>query len=243
MSDDVKMAIRLWRVALTTLELRDLEYSRTLESFRELPPSYTVEFDASLWGLGIVLFKVDESGKEIAMTAIKIKLPFDLHGDPSYQNTAEFIGALMGLASLVYLGLEEIAIRVRGDSVSALSWVSDMKFGEKRSRRAAIVYIMLLSTFGLHVPDQVHLPGEDNWVCDGLSRDKDPAELGFTDEMVLDVSKIPVLSEILGSLDPTDLIETEGDMRGAFASAPRMIQRLSMDRVLPTLHAPVYPLS
>jgi hypothetical protein len=46
--------------------------------------------------------------------------------DSQFQNSAEFIAATIGLLGLVLLGLDGSAVRLRGDSMSALCWGAKM---------------------------------------------------------------------------------------------------------------------
>ena len=43
--------------------------------------------------------------------------------DSSYQNLSEFIGATLGMIGLIKLGVKGVDVSMRGDSVSALTWV------------------------------------------------------------------------------------------------------------------------
>jgi len=59
--------------------------------------------------------------------------PFILETDSSYQNTAEFIAVVAGVALLVRRGFCNKSLHMKGDNVSSLRWGKDERFKPVRS--------------------------------------------------------------------------------------------------------------
>ena len=78
------------------------------------------EFDASLSGIGIVWFDVQED-TEVAMGVCALStVALAFKDDSSYQNLSEFMAAIvaaLGFIRLVYTGKN---LLLRGDSITAL---------------------------------------------------------------------------------------------------------------------------
>ena len=69
---------------------------------------------------------------------------------------------------------------------------------------------MAFATIADLVVDQgIHIPGERNIVCDGLSRDKYACEFGYGNELVFDLSTHPAVSAVLEACNPLLTADTE----------------------------------
>ena len=63
---------------------------------------YMIEFDASLEGGGLKVFDTQGTrNHEVVVGAGALMFNFLLEGDSSYQNSCEFLGALIGLVTLL----------------------------------------------------------------------------------------------------------------------------------------------
>ncbi len=60
--------------------------------------------------------------------------------DSGYQNTAEFIGAILSLIGLLQMGIRDVAIEVRGDSMAALTWTIKGRTKGDLATNAAMVF-------------------------------------------------------------------------------------------------------
>ena len=58
------MAIRCWRAMLYLVHFDETHFTRPLFSFKDDPPVYIVEFDASLKGAGVVWYRRHGSTEE-----------------------------------------------------------------------------------------------------------------------------------------------------------------------------------
>ena len=100
-------------------------------------------------------------------------LSLEFGDDSGYQNTSEFLAATVGI--LTYLRVAEndgshVVIDLRGDSVSALQWANTSRFNSKSVHRAAVLFTLLLVRQRVVIADVEHVAGEDNGICDDLSR-------------------------------------------------------------------------
>jgi len=161
--------------------------------FREAPPSALVEFDGSLTGVGFRVFALDPTG-ETLLAAGGISCHFGLDGDSSFQNAMELTALVAGVSALGGLGLRDLTVRLRGDSVSVLQWVSggSSRVNSCTARSPA----MALSALCTHLnvvfdPGVIHIPSAENAICDTLSR-------GDTQYL----STLPAGARALGASDP-----------------------------------------
>ena len=95
-----------------------------MESFRAEKLPVIIDFDASLSGAGILWYERQQDEDEISLGGAAVDLRLLRFGtDSSFQNTAEYIGCVLGLIGLVMQGVRNVDVEVRGDSMSALTWV------------------------------------------------------------------------------------------------------------------------
>ena len=212
-----RISVRLWRTMLVALHLDEKTFARSFDSFRLHPMSEIIgEFDCSLEGAGILIYRrTPTSGDEqlVGGGAVSL-LPLGFGVDSSFQNTAEFIGAILVIVVMLRIGMKEIKICLRGDSISALTWASEERFKGENINNAAIVFISLMTLAQAEIIEHQHIPGEDNWRCDGLSRPslrKTAADLGLENITIIDMNGDPIVTEILELCDPRLSIATEED--------------------------------
>jgi hypothetical protein len=214
LTTDTKRCILLWRMFLCVLELDRTEFTRPLESFRtSFPLSHpiTVEYDASLYGIGIIFFST-AMGREEPLWVTQIKLPFPLSNDSSFQNTVEFIAVVMAVACLVFKGVSPLLLNLRGDNTTSLKWGTSEVFRRGRSRATAMCFTALGITYDFHILASEHLAGVDNKRCDSLSRPAlhvSPHDLGFLETQIIPFHSIPSLEALLLLCDPT--LDTTSD--------------------------------
>ena len=171
--------VLMWRSYLVVLRLDESTHSRPFDSFCSSPPTIRIEYDASLFGIGVALstrtdVTVDEWSLEVYS---QIVLPYDLEGDSSYQNSCEFLAIVLGLAIAARLGHRNFTFHVCGDNTTSLAWATSGRVRSDRSRATAIMYTALVTRIGAHFGTSEHVRGVDNVIMDGLSRGLDPAGL------------------------------------------------------------------
>ena len=112
--------ISCFRVLLGLTAIDRISFARPIESYQLAEQDVTIEFDASLTGVGLLYYQ--RSGTtEILLGggAVDISM-LNFKSNPAYQNTAEFIAAILGIRGLRHLGISTRSISLRGDSITAL---------------------------------------------------------------------------------------------------------------------------
>ncbi len=90
----------------------------------------------------------------------------------------------MGLVVLASKGIRGVTIMARGDSISALEWMTGEKFKAGRSRAAVTLFLELCRRFDLQMhTDYTHIYSEENDPCDRLASQK-PRAPGSRDDAV-----------------------------------------------------------
>jgi hypothetical protein len=182
LTQSAKRAIWMWRVTLALLRWDRLSLSRTFQSFVKEPrASYLLVSDASLSGFGGQVFDL-RSGEPVLVGVLREQFPSEYNLDESsFQNLAEFVGILALVLMLVVRGVTGVSFVVRGDSKTALKWVSSQKYGRAdRNNNASLLFTLLMTKFKLQVHSTEFLRSKENHLCDALSRGVDMASYGPT---------------------------------------------------------------
>jgi len=205
--------IRLWRVILCMMELQASRFCRDIWSFSKKESSYAIEYDASLTGLGILLYhRQQESDPFVLWKVGSISTHFAVGQDASYQNAMEFIAIVIAVSILIQLGARNSTVSVKGDNKSSLAWVLTERFKGSRSQRATVVYVALGVHFNLIVGEVTHVAGTDNDLCDRLSRGVEPSTLGFDSKDTILFQEDSVTSQLLQLCDPVLELSAECDL-------------------------------
>jgi hypothetical protein len=86
-----KVAILLWRVVLCAQSIDDLHFSRPFYSFLRRFRGLVIKFDASVQGIGFLVYERDEEGNETLVGGGAVSLE-EMHFTQSdFQNVSEFI--------------------------------------------------------------------------------------------------------------------------------------------------------
>jgi hypothetical protein len=59
LSLEAQITLQLWKCFFIMLEINPTRYARDITSFASVSPAYTIEYDASLTGLGVILYQID----------------------------------------------------------------------------------------------------------------------------------------------------------------------------------------
>lgn len=216
--EEAQMAIRGWRAMLYLVSFDEQRYTRRMESFQPEQLEYIVEFDASLSGAGILWFKRMTDGSEVSLGGSAVDLRgFEFGSDSSFQNTAEYIACIIGMAGLALLGVRGTDIEIRGDSVAALTWAETERPRGHLVTNASMVFTLLSICFGLDVKNGVHISGEDNWRCDRLSRICEHGgnisdvldEIGLSQTVVINLQENAQVQTLLAGCNPGRKLEGE----------------------------------
>ena len=107
-----------------SLHVNPASFARPFQSFRVRPATHTIEYDASLTGMGVVVWRGGLVGPpRVLMGFAVLPSPFMATMDSSFQNTYEYLAILLGLLLTKSLGLRDGVFAVLGDSRSSLAWV------------------------------------------------------------------------------------------------------------------------
>ena len=179
-SPDTRCEIAMWRAFLILLRTEAVRVVRPLHSFRPTPPTVRIEYDASLTGLaaGVSVY-CHHSSQFLLLAYTATPVPFDAGTDSSYQNTCEFLAVLLGLLLAHQHGLRDFRYHLLGDSRASLAWASTGRTPSLRARRANVTFSLLTLHLDCSLALTTHVPGVENIIYDGLSRDTSPILLGL----------------------------------------------------------------
>jgi hypothetical protein len=140
--------------------------------------------------------------------------PFEFEEVSSYQNTAEYIGVILGLIAMVKLGFQRVDVQIRGDSISALTWAETGRPRGELVTNASSVFTLLCVATSLTVRKATHLEAKDNWRCDTLSRTLKPVkevmiDIGRGEYDVIDLSSDKAAMGLFAKCNPGLLIDGE----------------------------------
>ena len=99
LSNEARLALRLFRALFILSIIREDSWTRSWGSFEVVEPQFIIEFDASLFGGGVIFYVVDNDAQcevRLGSTAFSLRI-LDFREDSSFQNAAEFIAAVIGV--------------------------------------------------------------------------------------------------------------------------------------------------
>ena len=220
LSSEAVIAIQCWRAMLCLVRYRETEFTRTIESFAPTTPVIVAEFDASLKGAGLIWF-ARGGGTEVALGVCAVDLSFlEFGDDSSYQNLAEFIGAIIAVAGQILLGFSGRSLALRGDSVTANTWAFTERPRGSIVTNASMVWTLLCLAADINVTEVTHIAGVDNKNCDFLSRKgthpttsiaEDVQRMGLGNVAVLDLCGADSAIDIVRLCDPRVKLDSEED--------------------------------
>jgi hypothetical protein len=223
LKEDARIAIEIWRASIVLLGVDRSRFSKPMVSFLPQAPKVTVQFDASLKGLGFLLTN-DVSGGLLG--GGRASFPFDLGGDSSHQNTCEFIAVVMALVAVARSGRTGISIRLIGDSTVALKWSKKESWSGELSMKAAVVFLLFSVAFDIHVEEAEHILGVNNEPCDDMSRDVSPELVGVPIDRVIEVEGHGVCQSLLRLCDPRVLVTSGDSFLSLWAEVQRSIKEI-----------------
>ena len=219
---------------LCLVRYRETEFTRTIESFAPTTPVIVAEFDASLKGAGLIWF-AREGDTEVALGVCAVDLSFlEFGDDSSYQNLAEFTGAIIAVAEQIILGLSGRGLALRGDSITANTWAFTERPRGSIVTNASMVWTLLCLAADVNVTEVTHIVGVDNTNCDFLSRKgshpttsvaEDAQRMGLGDVAVLDFFGADSTVDIVGLCNPRVKLDSEEDFIRFWVQAKTAIDR------------------
>jgi hypothetical protein len=217
MSEECATVVRIFRAMLMCIGADAWNFGRRMDAFR-VPKqwTYVVEFDASLFGVGVIIYEVSSDGLETPIGYAGWSLSqLNFGEDSSYQNSAEFIAGILGLLCIIKMKLPRDGLKLRGDSTSALMWTHTYKFRSDKAQAAALYFVHLILKGNMKLVEPEFINGKVNWRSDWISREWDMDELGRKDERLKGIKKIDWdCSEVLNIVKPKQSWAKEEDFLG-----------------------------
>jgi hypothetical protein len=222
-----KLTIRFFRAILAIgLCSTDgaVHLSRSFRSFHRRSARYVVEFDASLTGLGLLFYAI-ENGIEVPVAHAQVNITcLGFAQDSAYQNTAEFIGGVFAMRGLYMLGMHREPAIFRGDSTSALSWIQRVGVKSDAAAAAAVVFAYQAIFYGFAGLKTEHQAGIDHTLADSRSRQGTLAELGpaWAKKPEIDLQAAPLLAICA----PGRTFHTDDDLCTFLADVKEEVRRI-----------------
>ena len=178
---ETRVAVGLWQIALCVLRLEPMRFARSLSSFKKAPRRRAkINYDASLDGVGwsFELIVEDVNYKRFGSH----KFPYGIF-ESKNQNTCEFIAIIAAVCSLITFAekidknarqMEGFALQIVGDNTTSLVWSGSGVVNSALCHRASVIFSIICMRYSLSVEETIHIAGEENVVCDALSRQFGP---------------------------------------------------------------------
>ena len=222
-----QLVIRLFRalLAIGLIETDDpalSRHSRLMASFLRKEIAHVIDFDACLDGVGL-LFSTIVSGSEVPIASAQIDISsLGFEGDSSFQNSAEFVAAVFAGRGAFHLRWSG-PVLYRGDSMSALSWVTKERVKSNAASPAGVIFSFQCSCYGFQGISTSHVPGVENVLADSRSRKGSLADLGpiWASKPELDLQP----AHLLPLLSPTIDLTTNNSFWSFLKDAQREVSR------------------
>jgi hypothetical protein len=198
LDDDLRRVLQIFRAIFLSAMLDELVFTRTLESFQPGKPQMMIEFDASLSGGGILYFD-GVSGSYLGASTIDI-CSLNFNDESKFQNYAEFTVAVIGLIGALYLRPNVKHVAFRGDSISALTWLSTGMVKSDIAYNLSTIFIKLCVDYKLEISEVTHIPGVENTSADMLSRNGSISDVRKIDSRVTNDKLLIIPCSVLLSL-------------------------------------------
>lgn len=179
LDDTALTALRL----VKSLVVRHLSLAGARYSFDFFAPrraTWVVEYDGSIHGIGGRVFELVD-GVEHLRLCISLDLPESIAAHPDrelIQNGCELLAASVSVAAILSLGVRDVGLHLRGDSVVSGSWLSAGRYKSPFSKNSSLLWLTFGQSCGLSMEEWTHLPKERNTVCDAYSRRTRPTSHG-----------------------------------------------------------------
>ena len=213
LSAEARVAIQCWKAMLFLVRHDEVQFTRRLDSFSLPVATIVAEFDSSLSGAGLLWYDRSD-GTEVLRGVSAVDLRFqEFRDDSSYENLAEFLGAILAVVGYIKLGHRGRTLALRGDSVTALT---------ERTRgynvtKASMVWTLLCIAAEVDIKEITHISGKENYRCDALSRlvetgqsvEKQAGEMGISGARIIDAQEDPDVRALVKQCDPRIILNSD----------------------------------
>ena len=146
-------------------------------------------------------------------------MDFGFGKDSSFQNTAEYIGMVLGVLALVKAGIRDVDVLIRGDSTAALAWITEGTMSGPSAINAAVVVTALCIRFGIRPRYSMFLSCLKNHKADNLSRQLEKnktvrqvmIENGHEQAPIMDLTSCESTNTLIRMCDPKTKIDQEAE--------------------------------
>lgn len=122
--------------------INSVKFARPFESYQLNDSNIAIDFAALLTGIGLLSYRIVQE-KEVIIGGGSIDISvLNFQSNPSCQNTAEFMAAILGIRGFRQLHLKPGNVRLRGDSITALKRAESGKFKEELAGNASVIFIL-----------------------------------------------------------------------------------------------------
>ena len=142
------------------------------------------------WGAFLLLLRINPASFARPFSSFRVMLGFAVlpsrffaTTDSSFQNTYEYLAILFGLLLSKTLGPRDCVFAVLEDSRSSLAWVLKGRARSPLCRRASIGFSILAVDVADSIYETEYVSSKDNVVCDVLSHDVHPSQLGLDERL------------------------------------------------------------
>ena len=236
-SEDLVVVVELWVMMLVLTVIQPTRFQRSISSFAVVEPSLLPNFDASLVGFGIIVYRIISRidsfghrhvvGHQVVIVAC-YATPYQLQSESKFQNAMEFLTVVACVGLLVSLGYRRVALSLLGDSRTALHWSHRERFPSAFGKPASVQYMQLMSHPGVElvISDTEYLNTLLNVHCDLMSRGKaTPSSLGYGSAVIYDLGRNLSLSQWIDLMDPAAPFKLSG-LQSHWAKSDTLLQVL-----------------
>jgi hypothetical protein len=100
------------------------------------------------------------------------------------------------------MGLNSVATHLHGDRKSSLRWANRDRTSSMIARRANIVFTLVAAMNDITVQDLTYVPGDENKIYDGLTRNSSAAKVGLPPELQLHFPSTHPVVRFIALCDP-----------------------------------------
>ena len=145
---------------------------------------------------------------------------FSANNNPAFQNAVEFLAVTCAIFVVTRMGFRDMALRLRGDSVTALTWSASRAFRKGSSFRPASAQMDVAVRSNVYIWEEFDFElGKDNYDTDYISRNSDTGSESagsvrdrYPEELFMTTSSEPWLLQFLAVCNPEAGVETEEEL-------------------------------
>jgi hypothetical protein len=127
------------------------------------------------------------------------------------------------------MGIKTIRIKLRGDSITALTWADKLRPKGDSVINSAVIFTLMVVTWNVEITGTEYITSKDNYGPDRLSRNPRTdtmATLGHSDVVHVDLNNDPAVAEILRLCNPKTDLGSEQGFRAFWRDAHYVIASL-----------------